>query len=70
MSEHLDPEAAELLELAPVVGLDAASDDELRDIEARLAAADDEVRELFARQVRATREAMAAVSAVTATPAP
>ncbi len=70
MSEHLDPEAAELLEFAPVVGLDAASDDELRDIEARLAAADDEVRELFARQVRATREAMAAVGAVTATPAP
>ncbi|AZZ80387.1 anti-sigma factor [Gordonia alkanivorans] len=70
MSDHLDPEAAELLELAPVVGLNALSSEELREIEARVATADEEFRELFATQVRATREAMAAISAATATPPP
>ncbi|TYQ09984.1 UNVERIFIED_ORG: anti-sigma-K factor rskA [Gordonia westfalica J30] len=70
MTDHLDPESAELLELAPVVGLNALTSDELRDIEARVAAAPADFRELFAKQVRATREAMAAVSAATATPPP
>ncbi|SDU71921.1 anti-sigma factor [Gordonia westfalica] len=70
MSDHLDPEAAELLELAPVVGLNALSVDELHDIETRVAAAPEDFRELFAKQVRATREAMAAISAATATPPP
>ncbi len=70
MTDHLDPESAELLELAPVVWLNALTSDELRDIEARVAAAPADFRELFAKQVRATREAMAAVSAATATPPP
>ncbi|ATD68997.1 MULTISPECIES: anti-sigma factor [Gordonia] len=70
MTDHLDPEEAELLELAPVVGLNALSSDELRDIEARVASAPGDFRELFAKQVRATREAMAAISAATATPPP
>ncbi|MEO9330196.1 anti-sigma factor [Gordonia aurantiaca] len=70
MAEHLDPETAELLALAPIVGLDAASADELRDIGTRVAAADEDVRDLFAEQVRATREAMAAVSGVISTSPP
>ncbi|GAB87565.1 anti-sigma factor [Gordonia rubripertincta] len=70
MTDHLDPESAELLELAPVVGLNALTSDELRDVEARVAAAPADFRELFGKQVRATREAMAAVSAATATPPP
>ncbi|MET9201147.1 anti-sigma factor [Gordonia sp. NPDC003585] len=60
----------ELLELAPVVGLNALSDDELREVEAQLADASPATRDEFARQVRATREAMASVSSVTATAPP
>jgi hypothetical protein len=70
MSDHLDPDAAELLEMAPLIALDALSDTESRDVEVRLAAAPDEFRALFDKQVRATREAMAAISKITATPPP
>lgn len=70
MSEHLDPDAAELLEMAPLVALDALSDDELRDVQERVAGAPHDVRALFDKQVRATREALAAMSKTTATPPP
>ncbi|MFT4395564.1 anti-sigma factor [Gordonia lacunae] len=70
MADHLDPDAAELLEMAPLVALDALSDDELRDVQARVAAAPQDLRTLFDKQVRATREAMAAISKTTATPPP
>ncbi|EON30633.1 anti-sigma-K factor [Gordonia terrae C-6] len=70
MTDHLDPDAAELLEMAPLVALDALSDDELRDVQTRVAAAPQDLRTLFDKQVRATREAMAAISKTTATPPP
>ncbi|MBD0862946.1 anti-sigma factor [Gordonia sp. zg691] len=70
MSDDLEPDAAELLQFAPMVGLNALSGDELRDVEARVAAAPADFRELFDKQVRATREAMAAISVTTATPPP
>ncbi|MCR5978929.1 anti-sigma factor [Gordonia jinghuaiqii] len=70
MSDDLEPDAAELLQFAPMVGLNALSGDELRGVEARVAAAPADFRELFDKQVRATREAMAAISVTTATPPP
>lgn len=70
MADHLDSDAAELLEMAPLVALDALSDDELRDVQARVAAAPHDLRTLFDKQVRATREALAAMSKTTATPPP
>lgn len=70
MSDQLEPDAAELLQMAPVVGLNALSSEELSSVEARVAAQPQEFRELFDTQVRATREAMAAISSVTATPPP
>lgn len=70
MADHLDPDAAELLEMAPLVALDALSADELRDVQARVAAAPQDLQTLFDKQVRATREALAAMSKTTATPPP
>lgn len=70
MADHLDPDAAELLEMAPLVALDALSADELRDVQARVAAAPQDLQTLFDKQVRATREALAAISKTTATPPP
>ncbi|QHD84124.1 anti-sigma factor [Gordonia sp. JH63] len=70
MADHLDPDAAELLEMAPLVALDALSADELRDVQARVAAAPQDLQTLFDKQVRATREALAALSKTTATPPP
>ena len=58
MADHLDPDAAELLEMAPLVALDALSADELRDVQARVAAAPQDLQTLFDKQVRATREAL------------
>ncbi|GAC69260.1 anti-sigma factor [Gordonia soli] len=60
----------ELLDLATIVGLNAVHADELADIERRLAGAPIGVRVEFHQQVRATREAMARVSAATAAEAP
>ena len=70
MADHLDPDAAELLEMAPLVALDALSADELRDVQTRVAAAPQDLQTLFDKQVRATREALAAMSKATATPPP
>ncbi|MCZ4535266.1 anti-sigma factor [Gordonia terrae] len=70
MADHLDPDAAELLEMAPLVALDALSADELRGVQARVAAAPQDLQTLFDKQVRATREALAAMSKTTATPPP
>lgn len=60
----------ELLDLAPAVGLDAVQGAELDDVNRRIGAASPEVRTEFHRQVAATREAMANVSAVTASAPP
>ncbi|MXP24293.1 anti-sigma factor [Gordonia sp. HNM0687] len=60
----------ELLDLAPVVGLDALDAAELAELQGRLDAETPEVRAAFDRQVAATREAMAGVSHVTATTPP
>ena len=65
-----DDTYAELLEFAPLVGLDALAAAELDELEQRLATAPDDIRAEFRRQVRATREAMTTVSAATATPPP
>lgn len=62
-----DDTYAELLEFAPLVGLDALAAAELDELEQRLATAPDDIRAEFRRQVRATREAMTTVSAATAT---
>ncbi|AZG47281.1 anti-sigma factor [Gordonia insulae] len=60
----------EILDLAPLVGLDAVHGAELDDLHRELDAAGPAVRAEFDRQVAATREAMANVSSATATAPP
>lgn len=60
----------ELIEMATLAGLDALDDAELAEVEAALREAAPEVQSAYAAALRATREAMARVSAVTATPPP
>ncbi|OBF27749.1 anti-sigma factor [Mycobacterium sp. ACS1612] len=67
MTEPTDPD---LIALATPYALHAVPDAELADIEQRVAAAPPEVAAAFAEEVRAVREAMAAVSAGTAVEPP
>ncbi len=60
----------ELIEQATLAGLDALDDADLAEIEAALQDASPEVRAAYAAELRATREAMARVSAVSAVPPP
>lgn len=55
----------ELIDLAAVYALDAVTDAERRDIDARVAAADADVAEAFARETRSVREALAQMSHAT-----
>ncbi|MDL9935414.1 anti-sigma factor [Gordonia sp. ABSL1-1] len=64
----VDPDS--LLDLAPLVGLDALAPDELALVEQHVAEADPGVADAFAHRVRATRETMATVSASTAVEVP
>jgi anti-sigma-K factor RskA len=65
-----EPTDFELLELATPYALHAVSDDERAVIDRQLAAAPPSVAEAFREEVRAVRETMTAVSAVTATEPP
>lgn len=69
-STHADFGGEDLLDLAAVYALDAVSDSERLDIEARAADADTEVAAAFAREVCEIREAMAQVSRVGAVEPP
>ncbi|MEP9393839.1 anti-sigma factor [Gordonia sp. VNK1] len=60
----------ELLDLAPLLGLDALSPAEVDSVHRRRARADAATRAEFDRRVRDTREAMASVSSVTETAPP
>jgi anti-sigma-K factor RskA len=65
-----EPTDFELLELATPYALHAVSDDERAVIDRQLAAVPPSVAEAFREEVRAVRETMTAVSAVTATEPP
>jgi len=69
-STHADFGGDDLLDLAAVYALDAVSDSERDEIDARVAAASPEVAAAFEREVREVREAMAQVSAVGAVEPP
>ena len=69
-STHADFGGDDLLDLAAVYALDAVSDSERDEIEARVAGASPEVAAAFEREVREVREAMAQVSAVGAVEPP
>ena len=69
-STHADFGGEELLGLAAVYALDAVSDSERHEIDARVTAAGSEVAAAFAREVREIREAMAQVSLVGAVEPP
>lgn len=62
--------AAELLDLAPVVALDAIAPDERDALDAELADAGPETAERFAAEVRGIRETLAVMSTATATEPP
>ena len=65
-----EPDYSDLLALATPYALNAMSESELADVDRRVAAASDEVAQEFADEVRAVRETMAVVSAVTAVEPP